>query len=207
LHGSANRARIRPPIIFPQGLGYPGTAVRAFVAIPLPDPLGKRLAAYAADALAGLDGRAVPAENLHATVHFLGAVDEANTESLRAVLAEACASVSPFSMRLADAALAPPSRPRMIWARLEAPGKLAELAQVVATAADPFAPSARPPRTGKPHLTIARLRRRPPRGTELPPFGDTGSEIHVDACTLVRSDLGRGGARYTTLAELSLGPS
>jgi len=180
--------------------------VRAFVAIPIPEPLGEQLAAYTAAALAGLDGRAVPPENLHATVHFLGAVDDADAEAVQVALATACASVVPFSLRLADAALAPPSRPRMIWARLEAPGELAELAHAAAAAAAPFAPSARPPRAGKPHLTLARLRRRPPRGTELPPLPAAGFEIAVAACTLVRSELGRGGARYTTLATLPLGP-
>jgi RNA 2',3'-cyclic 3'-phosphodiesterase len=181
--------------------------VRAFVAIPLPEPLGRRLAAYAADALAGLDGRAVPAENLHATVHFLGAVDDADAEALRGAVSAACAALGPFSMTLAGAALAPPSRPRMIWARLDAPAELAELAQAVAAAAEPFAPGARPPRTGKPHLTLARLRRPPRRGTELPKLRDVGAEIEVAACTLVRSELGRGGARYTTLATLALGRS
>ena len=181
--------------------------MRAFVAIPLQEPLRQRLAAYAAAALAGLDGRAVPAENLHATVHFLGSVDDADSEPLRDALTAACASVAPFSLTVAGAALAPPSRPRMIWARLDAPGELAELAHAAAAAAGPFASSARPPRTGKPHLTLARLRRRPPRGTELPPFPVAGAEIEVGACTLVRSDLGRGGARYTTLATMPLGRS
>jgi 2'-5' RNA ligase len=179
--------------------------VRAFVAIPLPETLGRRLAAYTADALAGLDGRAVPAENLHATVHFLGAVDDADAETLRAALAAACAAVAPFSMRLEAASLAPSSRPRMIWAQIGAPAELAELAHAVAAAAEPFAPSARPPRTGKPHLTLARLRQRPPRGTELPPLPDAGAAIDVAACTLVRSELGTGGARYATLAALPLG--
>jgi RNA 2',3'-cyclic 3'-phosphodiesterase len=178
--------------------------VRAFVAIPLPEPLGERLAAYTVAALARLDGRAVPAENLHATVHFLGSVDDADSEPLRAALAAACASVAPFSLTVAGAELAPPSRPRMIWARLDAPGELAELAQAAAAAAEPFAPNARPPRIGKPHLTLARLRRRPPRGTELPPLPAAGTTIEVDACKLVRSELDRGGARYTTLATLPL---
>jgi RNA 2',3'-cyclic 3'-phosphodiesterase len=181
--------------------------VRAFVAISLPEPLAERLAAYTVDTLTGLDGRAVPAENLHATVHFLGPVDDAHAEPLRAALAVACAAVPPFSIRLAGAMLAPPSRPRMVWARLDAPGELGRLAQGVAAAAGPFAPAARPPRTGKPHLTLARLRRPPPRGSELPPLPAEGTEIEVGACALVRSQLGRGGARYTTLATLPLGPA
>jgi RNA 2',3'-cyclic 3'-phosphodiesterase len=181
--------------------------VRAFVAIPLPEPLTAQLAAYATGAVAALDGRALPAAKLHATVHFLGAVADDDEDGLREALAPACAAAPPFAMRLAGPALSPRSRPRMIWARLEAPGELTELAQLVAVAAEPFAPRARPPRTGNPHVTLARLRRRPPRATELPPLPEAGTEIAVSACTLVRSQLGRGGSQYTTLAELPLGRS
>jgi len=179
--------------------------VRAFVAIPLPAPLREELAGYAADAVSGLDGRALPAANLHATVHFLGSVDDADAEPLLAALRPVCAAVAPFTLRLAGAALAPPSRPRMVWARLEAPDGLAALAHAVASAAEPLAPGARPPRTGKPHVTLARLRRPPRRGTELPPLAAAGAEVAVDGAALVRSELGRGGARYTTLGELPFG--
>jgi RNA 2',3'-cyclic 3'-phosphodiesterase len=181
--------------------------VRAFVAIPLPAALRQELAAYAAEAAAPLSGRPVPAENLHATVHFLGAVRDDDAEPLAAALGPACASVGPFVVRLADTALAPPRRPRMIWARLEAPPELPALARAVAAAARPFAPDAREPRTGNPHVPLARLHRPPRRGTELPPIAAAGTEIAVAACELVRSELGSSGARYTTLAPLPLGPA
>ena len=186
-------------------LGYGGDAVRAFVAIPIPAPLAEELADYAAETAGALGGRAVPSANLHVTVHFLGSVDDAEEEPLRAALAPACATVAPFTVRLAGAALAPPRRPRMIWARLDAPPELAGLAGAVAVAAGPFAPGAREPRTASPHVTLARLRRPPPRGAGLPSLAAAGAEIAVAACALVRSDLGRDGARYTTLAELPLG--
>ncbi len=179
--------------------------MRAFVAIRLPAPLREELAGYAAAAVGGLDGRALPAANLHATVHFLGSVDGADAEPLLAALRPVCAAVAPFTVRLAGTALAPPSRPRMVWARLEAPGELAALAHAVASAAEPFAPDARPPRTGKPHVTLARLRRPPRRGAELPPFAAAGAEVAVEGVSLVRSEPDRSGARYTTLAELPLG--
>jgi 2'-5' RNA ligase len=178
--------------------------VRAFVAIPLPEALREELFAYAADAVNGLGGRPTPAENLHATVHFLGSVRDADAGALRAALTPVCAAVPAFEIRVAGAALAPPRRPRMVWAKLEAPDELAELARAVATAAARLAPDARAPRTGNPHVTLARLRRRPPRGTTLPPLPAVGTEVAVPACTLVRSQLGRGGSRYTTLATLPL---
>ena len=179
--------------------------MRAFIAIPLPAALRAELAAFAAEAAAPLSGRPVPAANLHATVHFLGSVSDGDREELAAALAAACASVAPFVIHLSGAALAPPRRPRMIWARLDAPAGLAALAQAVAAAAQPFAPDARAPRTGNPHVTLARLHRPPRRGADVPAIPAAGTEIPVAACELVRSELGPGGSRYTTLAELPLG--
>jgi 2'-5' RNA ligase len=178
--------------------------VRAFVAIPLPEPLREALAAYAADAARDLGARATPAENLHATVHFLGAVDDRHAGALAAELAPACAGFPALTLRVTEAALAPPGRPRMIWARLAAPDDLAELARAIAAAAGRLAPDARAPRTGSPHVTLARLRRRPPRGTVLPPLPAAGTEVAVEACALVRSEPGPGGSRYTTIATLPL---
>jgi RNA 2',3'-cyclic 3'-phosphodiesterase len=178
--------------------------VRAFVAIPLSQPLREELAAYAAEAARDLGARPTPAENLHATVHFLGAVVDRKAGALAAVLAQVCAGFPAITLRVSEAALAPPGRPRMIWARLEAPAELAELARAIATAAAQLAPDARAPRTGSPHVTLARLRRRPPRGTVLPPLPVAGTPVAVEACTLVRSELGPGGSRYTTLATLPL---
>lgn len=180
--------------------------MRAFVAIPLPGALREELATYAADVARELGARATPAENLHATVHFLGAVRDADAGALRDALAPVCAGFAAFPLKLGEAVLAPPRRPRMVWARLESPEGLGELARAVAAAAGRLAPDARGPRTGDPHVTLARLRRPPPRGTALPPIPAAGTEVAVDACTLVRSELGRGGSTYTTIATLPLGP-
>ena len=178
--------------------------MRAFVAIPLPEPLREELAAYAAEAARDLGARPTPAENLHATVHFLGAVNDRHADALAAALARVCAGFPALTLRVTEAALAPPGRPRMVWARLEAPDELAELSRAVAVAADRLAPDARTPRTGNPHVTLARLRRRPPRGTALPPLPAAGTTVAVEACVLVRSELGQGGSRYSTIATLPL---
>jgi 2'-5' RNA ligase len=178
--------------------------VRAFVAIPLPDDLRVELAAFADSAARDLAARPMPAENLHATVHFLGSVRDADAAALADALASVCAGFDPFTLTVADAALAPAGRPRMVWARLESPKILGELARAVAGAAGRFAPDARAPRSGNAHVTLVRLRRPPPRGTALPPLPAAGTDIAVEGCTLVRSETGRGGSRYTTVATLPL---
>lgn len=178
--------------------------MRAFVAIPLPELLREELATYAAQVARDLGARPTPAGNLHATVHFLGAVSDRHSDSLAAALAPVCAGFPALTLRVTEAALAPPGRPRMVWARLAAPDDLAELTRAIAAAAGRLAPDARAPRTGSPHVTLARLRRRPPRGTALPPLPAAGTEVAVEACALVRSELGPGGSRYTTIATLPL---
>ena len=109
--------------------------MRAFVAIPLSQPLREELAAYAAEAARDLGARPTPAENLHATVHFLGSVRDVDAIALTNVLAPVCAAFPAFSLRVAEAALAPQGRPRMVWARLESPEGLGELARALADAA------------------------------------------------------------------------
>ncbi len=179
--------------------------MRAFVAIPLPAPLRAELAAYAVAASGMLGARATPEANLHATVHFLGAVRDGDAAGLEAALTRTCGGVAAFTIAVGEAALAPSRRPRMLWARIAAPAELAALARAAATAAGPFAPDARAPRTESPHVTLARLRRPPPRDFTLAPLPAAGIELRVEACELVRSEIGPGGSRYTTLAVLPLG--
>ncbi|MGH3075349.1 MAG: 2'-5' RNA ligase family protein, partial [Gaiellales bacterium] len=126
--------------------------MRAFVAIPLPDALREELAAYGEHAARDLGARPIPAENLHATVHFLGSVRDIDAIALTNVLAPVCAAFPAFSLEVADAALAPQGRPRMVWARLESPEGLGELARALAAAAARLAPDARAPRTGNAHV-------------------------------------------------------
>lgn len=177
--------------------------MRLFVAISLPEPLAARLeTAAAALGVAGL--RTTPHEQVHVTLHFLGAVDPARVPALTDALARACAEAEPFELVFDTLAPAPPRRPRMLWARAQAPPAYAALADAVASAAADAAPDAAPPRTASPHATLARARGRG-EGVHWPaPAALTDATLAVSACALVRSDLGRGGARHTVLATFPL---
>ena len=66
---------------------------------------------------------------------------------------------------------------------------------------------ARESRPYRPHLTLARVRGRPP--VELDELVEAFDEVRLSelTCTefeLIRSELGSDGARYTTLARLPL---
>jgi 2'-5' RNA ligase len=176
-------------------------ARRLFLAAQLPPHTAEELAAYAARAAP--DGaRLPPAENLHVTVHFLGRV-EVPPEDLVDALADACAQLQPFPMRLAGGTWAPRRRPRMLWEALEPNPCFVELARSAASALEPLVPDARPPRPGKPHVTLARLRSAP--SGSPPPLEVEEPLVPVAGIDLVESRLSPKGARYETLATVPLG--
>ncbi|HEY2789316.1 MAG TPA: RNA 2',3'-cyclic phosphodiesterase [Gaiellales bacterium] len=176
--------------------------MRLFVAVALPDRLARLLqAAVAADP--GL--RAMPAENLHVTVHFLGTVDPGRVPVLTRALAAACAGLEQFDLVFEAVVPAPRRRPRMLWARAAPSPGHAALAHAVAEAAAEAAPRARPPRTSAPHVTLARARGRG-EGVRWPAaVALADGTLHVQECGLVRSEPGPDGSRYTVLARLPLG--
>jgi len=176
--------------------------MRAFVAARLSEALAAELAAKA-QAVAGPELRLIPAENLHVTVHFLGAVEDARVDALATALAGACTEAGPLEIRFEAIAPGPPRRPRMLWALGGETPEYDELVAAIAAAAAPFAPDAPKPRPGTPHVTLARLRGRAPIGRWPEPV-PLDAALDVAALTLMRSDLGRGGSRYTPLAELGL---
>jgi|1186.fasta_scaffold73599_3 2'-5' RNA ligase len=176
-------------------------ARRLFLAAHLPRRTAEELAAYAARA-APKDARLPPVENLHVTVHFLGRV-EVPPEEVAAALTAACAGSEPFTLRLVGGVWTPRRRPRMLWAAIEPHPSFAQLAQSAAAALEPLVPSARPPRPGKPHVTLARLRSSPdgePSALEL-----DDPLVPVDQVDVVESLLSPRGARYETLAAVPLG--
>ncbi len=173
---------------------------RLFVAVLLPPRTAEQLAAYAA--AAAHDARRPPADNLHVTVHFLGQVD-APADELAGALAAACATLPRFDLRVAAGAWAPRRRPRMLWAALKPHPGFVRTAEQVACALAGLAPAARPPRTGRPHVTLARLREDAPRHAP-PPLGLDDPVIAVDAITLMESRLSPRGSTYAALSSAPL---
>lgn len=186
-----------------RGVPHAATALmRAFVAARLPDGLAAMLAEAARD-MAGPELRLIPVENLHVTVHFLGAFEDARAGELAAALAAACAAAEPLEIRFEAIAPGPPRRPRMLWAQGRQTPDYDALVAAVAAAAAPFAPDAAKPRPGGPHVTLARLRGRALLGRWPEPV-PLDAALDVAALVLMRSDRGPGGSRYTPLAELAL---
>ena len=149
-------------------------------------------------------------DSLHLTLKFLGAVPEARIDSVAGALTDASREAGSFEARIRGLGAFPSAgRPRVVWAGVtEGALQMTELARRVdvALAALGFARADRP---FSPHVTLGRVRR-PGRipiltdALERAATRDFGG-MQVPSASLMRSDLGPRGARYTELAKIRLG--
>lgn len=187
----------------------PAHGIRSFVAVLLPEPVRARVDAAAADL------RRLPAavswvrvENLHLTLRFLGAVDEAVLGRVRESLEEAAQATAPFTVALGGFGGFPTAgAPRVIWVGVEAGADaLAGLYARVETALHGrgVSPEGRPFHA---HVTLGRVRE--PRGARTVGEALVGrpggfGEVAVEAVHLMRSELDPAGARHSVLAQVPL---
>jgi 2'-5' RNA ligase len=180
---------------------------RLFVALELPEEVRQALIRWRAPVLAqGGGARAVPPDDLHVTLAFLGWRARAEIDGIVA----ACAVVrgrGAAELSLGEAVVLPRRRPRVLAVALEdGTGALAATQSAVsgALAAGRFYESEERPFFG--HVTVARAGRgaRIPRSallSEPPRLPFRGTEV-----VLYRSHLRRSGVRYETLARIGLEP-
>jgi 2'-5' RNA ligase len=187
--------------------------LRLFVAVHLPEAWIAALA-ESQDALrrARLNLRYVRPESIHLTLKFLGEVESRRLNQVTAALNGPATTQRPFALQMDTlGTFGAARRPRVVWAGLR--GDLTALAGLAAAVDRALAPAGFPPesRAFRPHLTLARVPERLPvedaqrilpavAGLEL----SAVAALEVDAYTLVRSELGPGGARYTSLQSWPL---
>lgn len=179
--------------------------VRAFVAVPLPDGHRAALSGYlAACAAAAPSFRWVTAHSLHLTLRFLGSVEEAVLEDVRAGLAGI--EAPPFEARLDGlGTFGGRRRASVAWLDLEQ-GR--DPTASLATACERACQAAGLPPDGRPfrpHVTIARSRSRVGEPLpDLPPAPEL-APWRVEDFVLFESRL--GGSRppeYVPLARFPL---
>lgn len=190
--------------------GYPRSVVRAFVAVPVEDPVVKRRLLGAGSLLPELQGtRFAPAHQLHFTLKFLGEIGEERVEAAKRATAAAAGGSAGFRLALEGLGAFPPRGPsRVLWAGCGAGAdELVRLAAAVESAfvAEGFAPEERP---FSAHLTLARVRD-PDAGRRLEralphvpaePFG----VVAVTALVLFRSELTPRGADHEAIVRVAL---
>lgn len=180
----------------------PPGAIRAFVALPLPDTLR----AGVAETIARLEptlpeARFAGAEGLHVTLRFVGWTGSDVLASLEEPLRAAASACPSFDVAVGGLGVFPDrGRPRVLWLGLSLPPEAHALQAACERAAIEagFEPEARPFR---PHLTLARWRDRASRPALPDAFVGTA---RVDRLILYRSDPRGGGSVYTPLAVLPL---
>lgn len=186
---------------------------RVFIAIDVPDPVREALK----QPLTALDALREPlrlnaVERMHLTLHFLGHLPRIEVEKLPAALAPAVLGHRRFRLAAQGVGAFPGiGRPRVVWAGIAG----VDLPRLVALHKD-LGDGLR--RAGvavddrfNAHLTLARARR-PLRAPERSALRDWSAQwasasfgdVPVDNVRLMRSQLGGGPARYTTLATFDL---
>lgn len=182
-------------------------ALRLFLALPLPAAQAARCEEWLAPhRLAHPEARWLPADVLHVTLVFLGAVAAGRVQSLRDALAGVAADVAPFDVELATGG----GRARrgddgVAW--LEVGRGAAEITRLASSLEGAVGWRSGPHSAGQlPHVTVAR-RASGRLIAELAAAGGAGPGIRwrADSVVLLRSHLGGTGARYEPVHVAWLG--
>jgi RNA 2',3'-cyclic 3'-phosphodiesterase len=177
-------------------------AVRAFVALPLPEPL-RAAVSETIDRLRPTvpDVRFVRDEGVHVTLRFLGWTRPEVLAALEAPLRAAAAQCPPADVAVRGLGTFPErGSPRVLWLGLELPEALRTLQAACERAAVACGFEAET-RAFHPHLTLGRWRERA-RRPSLPDL-DLGS-ARVESLVLYRSELRASGSVYTPLGVFPL---
>lgn len=190
-------------------------AIRAFIAIELPEPIVAELGkveAHLKPQMPPESIRWVKADSIHLTLKFLGQVPSDQLGLIISSLRAAAALHAPFTLEVKEAGCFPNiHRPRVVWVGLqEHDHRLHALQRAVENA---IAPLGYPTeiRDFTPHLTLGRLARdvRPvdqKKIGEVVQAAEVGSlgKWEIRQVALIKSDLKPGGAEYSVLTRVPL---
>ena len=182
--------------------------MRLFVALEIPSTVRERFATLI-NQLRALESKSsakkprwVRPENLHVTLKFIGHIDPALLDPIRATLAKVC-SDGPVDLRFRGLGFFPNAkRPRVLWAGTAASPNLSSLARDIDSSLAKLGIPAEG-RAFTPHLTLARCE---PSAISAAMAGVVDRDSACDfgglrttQFHLVESKLKASGAEYTTL--------
>ncbi len=181
-------------------------SLRTFVAVRIPPSGPLRNAIAALDAM----GRAVrtsSVDQLHVTLKFLGETASDQVDAIAAVVAGAVADQPAFDLEIVSLGTFPHvARPSVVWAGVRGAEPLAALAERLDAALEPMG-FARESRLYVPHVTLARVKFRPPDALAELVRREAGTRfgaVRIESVELFRSDPGRDGPVYKALAATGL---
>jgi len=182
--------------------------IRCFLAVRIPaDTALRRVLKELAEMGRAL--KAVEPDNLHVTLKFFAAAEQDLIAPIQAIAADAAGHQARAQIALSCLGAFPNAqRPNVIWAGLEGTGigTLSAIAQELEQSLEGIG-FAREDRPFKPHLTLARVKARPPHELrEL--LGRHAKTVFgtapLDEIELIRSEPGPEGSRYTVLGRFPL---
>lgn len=184
--------------------------MRSFIAIELPDTVRAALVLLQQELKAcGADVRWVRPEGVHLTLKFLGDIEESAVEGIVERLKGTCRKFQSFNCGVEGVSVFPGVRaPRVLWAGIADHDILTSIQQEI-EAAMSFLGFEREDRKFTPHLTLGRFRSSKGKMVLMERL-ETYKEFHlgiidVNHISLMRSDLGPAGAKYTEIAKIPFG--
>jgi RNA 2',3'-cyclic 3'-phosphodiesterase len=185
-------------------------SVRTFISVHIPDTVRRDLSVLIGGLRphGGADVKWVRPESLHLTLKFLGDVEQERIGAVGEEIGRAVSAHPAFDMVLGGTGAFPNSRrPSVLWIGVRrGAGPLASLAGAVETALAGLG-FEREKRPFSAHLTLARVRPSGNAGRIVERMAEAGFEcdpFRIDSVHVMKSDLQRSGASYTTLRTLKL---
>jgi 2'-5' RNA ligase len=181
---------------------------RVFCAIDLPDEVREKVLAHSMrlrKALPDAHASWIRPDNIHLTLKFLGGIPQSRAKDLSQATAKASRGLESFPISVQGSGVFPTQgQPRVLWIGIEdLEGKLSELYRRLEKECSK-AGFRKEDRPFHPHLTLARLRTPQHartlasvhQGMEFEPV-----EVVVSGLSVIRSELGSGGSKYTLIGE------
>jgi 2'-5' RNA ligase len=183
--------------------------LRSFIAIELPEPVRTALSELQNKFKeCGADVRWVRPEGIHLTLKFLGDVKEQDVDSIVKLIEGTCRKYKAFNLEIAGAGVFPNKRsPRVLWVGINGNGTFKALQNEIDDTMSSMGYE-KENRKFIPHLTLGRFRSfkgmdELMEKVELHRDSILGS-ADVNKISLMKSDLGPAGAKYTRVAEIAL---
>lgn len=184
-------------------------AIRSFIAIGTPETIRhKMLELQSKLRESAADVQWEPQEKLHATIKFLGNVEEHLFQTIVSTAEHSIKEFQPFEIRYSQLGCFPNvNRPRVIWIGCEnGDGTLAKLKEALDSALLPHG-FEREDRKFHPHITLGRVKGLKNIKTLIPMLRSLTFDSYPFICKeilLMKSVLKQGGSEYSVLRKLML---